>query len=79
MHSMRGREIGLRLDFCALDDRVEPWCARVRGTINDMQIGRPHARHDQVFALHGRVAMARRAGVPAHVVQLVSDTWHFEA
>jgi hypothetical protein len=46
--------------------------------VDDVQVRRAHAGNDQVAPLLGRIVMARRAGVPAHVMQLVSDARHFQ-
>src|SRR6185312_7902980 len=37
-----------------------------------------HAGHDQIAPLLGRIAMARRARVPARVMQLVADARHLQ-
>jgi hypothetical protein len=43
-----------------------------------MQVGRSNTRRDQIPPLYARIAMARRAGVPAHMMKLIADAWDFQ-
>jgi hypothetical protein len=55
---------------------------RVVLDVDDVDVRRAQARHEQVAALHVRMRRPRaqrgRAGVPAEVVQLVADAGHVE-
>ena len=78
MNRVRRGEIGLLLDLRTLDHLVQPGVFRIGRAVDDMQIGAAHPRHDQITPLLGGIAMAGRAGVPAHVVQFIADARHFE-
>ena len=78
VHGMRGRQIGLGLDLGAFDHLVQARGLLVDAAVDDVQIRRADAGHDQVAPLLGRIVMARRAGVPARVMQLVADARHLQ-
>ena len=68
----------LRLDLRALYDLEQGRIAGIGAAIDNMQIGRAHTGHDQIFPLHARIAMARRARVPAHMMKLIANTRHLQ-
>ena len=72
------REVGPRADLVARDDLVEPRRSRIGG-VHDVEVRRPHAGQDEVAPRLRGVAVARRAGVPARVVQLVAEPLHLGA
>ena len=78
VHGVRRRQIGLGLDLGALDHLVQARRLLVDAAVDDVQIRRADTRHDQVAPFLGRIVMARRAGVPAHVMQLVADARHLQ-
>ena len=55
MHSVRRRQVRPCLDFTTFDDFVKPRRSRVGGGIDDMDVGRAHARHQQIAAAHRTV------------------------
>ena len=78
MHRMRRRQIGLGLDLAPSITLCRRGVLRVGAAVDDVQVGRAHAGHDQIAPLLARIAMARRAGIPAHVMQLVADARHLQ-
>ena len=66
------------LDFCALDDLEQGRIAGISTAIDDVQIGRAHTGYNQIFSFHARIAMARRTGIPAHVVKLIANARHLQ-
>ena len=55
MHGVRRRQVRPCLDFTTFDDFVKPRRPRVGGGIDDMDVGRAHARHQQIAAAHRTV------------------------
>ena len=78
VHRVRRRQVGLGLDLGALDHLVQARRLLVDAAVDDVQVRRADTGNDQVAPLLGRIVMARRAGVPAHVMQLVADARHFQ-
>ena len=78
VHGVRRRQVGLGLDLGALDHLVQARRLRVDAAVDDVQVRRADTGHDQVAPLLGRIVMARRAGVPADVMQLVADARHLQ-
>ena len=54
MHCVWCRQVGPGLDFGALDHLEQGRIAGIGTAIDDMQIGRAHTGHDQIFPLHAR-------------------------
>ncbi len=78
VHGVGSGQVRFRLDLVAVDHGVQPWGPRVGGGVDDVDVVGPHARKQQVLAAHRRVVVARRARVPAGVVELVADTRHLQ-
>src|SRR5262245_18429673 len=78
MHCVWRRQVGPGLDLCALDDLDQRRIAGVGAAIDNMQVGRAHTGYDQILALRARIAVARRARVPAHMMKLIADARHFQ-
>ena len=78
MHRVRAGQVRSGLDLGPFNHLVQARRTRVGGGVDDMDVVRPHPRHQQIFARHRGIVMTGRTGVPAHVVQLVPDPGHLE-
>src|SRR4029078_206147 len=78
MHGMRCGKIGLGLDLTAFDDFEQRRATGIGASVDNVEVGRAHAGHDQIFPFHPGIAVAGRARIPAHVVKLIPDTRHLE-
>jgi hypothetical protein len=78
VHCVWCRQIGPGLDLCARYDLVQGRVAGIGTAIDNMQVGRAHTGHDQISPLRARIAMARRARVPAHMMKLIANTRHLQ-
>ena len=80
MDGVRARIAGARRDLGGLDDLDDLGLLRVGLGVEDVNARRSQARHNEITALHmgmRRVgAEARRAGVPAEMMQLVAGVRH---
>ena len=79
MYCVRSGQVGLGLDLGSVDDLVQARRTRVGCSIDHVDVVGTHAGDQQVFARHGPVVVARRTGVPPHVVQFVPDARHLKA
>ena len=77
MHSVWAAQIGLRFDLGPVNHLVQARCKWVCSCVDNMDIVRPHAWHQQVFTAHTRVVVAGRTGIPAHVMQFIPNARHF--
>ena len=78
MNRVRRRQIGLRFDLGTLDHLVQARAPGIGRTVDNVQVGAAHSRHDQIASFLARIVVTRRTGVPAHVMQLVADAGHLE-
>ena len=78
MHRMRSRQIGFRLDLGPINHFMQARRARVTGRIDHVNIVRANPGQQQILPRHRAIVETRRAGVPTHMVQLITNSWHLQ-